>query len=302
MILKAGVVLVSLMIPVAARSACTVDAKATVALSDSDGTITVPVEVNGITATFILDTGAQRSLVTRAAVDRLGLARDAWVGTTMRGIGGIESRPNANPRTLTLGGVRLIRRTLNHDTSFTVGVLPGTRPGLIDGLLGRDFLSLFDLDIDVPNRRLTLFDVHDCAGRFLPWTENYTAVPVTTPTEQAIVMPVMVDGKPLRALLDTGASASLISTPGMFRLGLQEANVRGDPATQVSGLGPHTVTMYRHPFQSLQVGGEAIQAPVIWVAPVHLTPIVDMLLGADWVAGRRVWISYATRQVFVNVP
>jgi len=302
MILKTGVLLVSLMIPVAATAACTVDAKATVALSDSDGTITVPVEVNGITATFILDTGAQRSLVTPAAVDRLGLARDAWVGTTMRGIGGAESRPNANPRTLTLGGVRMVRRTLNHDTSFTVGVLPGSRPGLIDGLLGRDFLSLFDLDIDVPNRRLTLFDVHDCAGRFLSWKGDYTAVPVTTPTEQAIVVPVLVDGKPLRALLDTGASASLIGAPGMFRLGLQEANVRGDSATQLSGLGPHTVTMYRHTFRSLQVGGQTIQSPVIWVAPVHLTPIVDMLLGADWVAARRLWISYATLQVFVNVP
>jgi hypothetical protein len=38
---------------------------------------------------------------------------------------------------------------------------------------------------------------------------------------------------------------------------------------------------------------------VIWVAPIRLTPIVDMLLGADWLAARRVWISYATRQLFV---
>jgi hypothetical protein len=27
-----------------------------------------------------------------------------------------------------------------------------------------------------------------------------------------------------------------------------------------------------------------------------------MLLGADWLAGKRVWISYATRQVFAAEP
>jgi hypothetical protein len=35
------------------------------------------------------------------------------------------------------------------------------------------------------------------------------------------------------------------------------------------------------------------------VAPIQLSPISDMLLGADWLMGRRVWISYATNQLFV---
>ena len=100
-------------------------------------------------------------------------------------------------------------------------------------------------------------------------------------------------------MLDTGASSSLVAAPGLYRLGLQPADFAGDPADQVSGLGPHMVTMYRHTFRSLQVGGQTTGSPVIWVAPVHLTPIVDMLLGADWLAGRRIWISFATQQLFV---
>jgi hypothetical protein len=287
-----------------ASAACTVDNKATIPLDASGNVITVPVEVNGITATFILDTGAQRSLVTQATVDRLGLARDEWVGTTMSGVGGIVSRPNANPRTLTLGGVKLVRRTLNHDTSFTVGVLPRIRAGsrVIDGLLGRDFLSLFDLDLDVASGRLTLFQVHGCTGRFLPWSGAYVAVPVTTPAEDAMVVPVTLDGTPLRALLDSGASASLLAAPGIIRTGLRQSSLEGDVADQVSGVGPRMVTMHRHAFRSLQVGAEVIDKPLIWVASIRLAPIVDMLLGADWFAGRRVWLSYATRQLFVNVP
>jgi hypothetical protein len=300
---KTGILLVlaCLVISLGAHAACVVDNRANVPLVVTGGAITVPVEVNGVTATFILDTGAQRSVVTEDAVHRLGLARDEWVGTTMSGVGGIESRPNADPRSLTLGGIPLVRRTLSHDTSLTVGILPRTRVGslLIDGLLGRDFMSLFDLDLDVPGRRLTLYQVHDCTGRFLPWQGGYVAVPVTLPAENALIVPVAVDGTPLRALLDSGASSSLIAAPGMFRLGLQPAALAADPADQVGGLGPHVVTMHRHSFRSLQVGAQTIAAPVIWVAPVRLAPIVDMLLGADWLAGRRVWISFATRQLFV---
>jgi hypothetical protein len=30
-------------------------------------------------------------------------------------------------------------------------------------------------------------------------------------------------------------------------------------------------------------------------------PIVDMLLGTDWLRSRRVWLSFATKQMFVAV-
>ncbi len=238
------------------------------------------------------------------AARRLNVARDVWVGTTMSGVGGINSRPNADPRSLSLGGIPLVRQTLNHDNSLTVADLPRGSVGslTIDGLLGRDYLSRFDLDIDLPGRQLTLYRVQDCAGRFLPWSGDYAAVPVTIPTENALVVPVVLDGTPLRALLDTGTSASLLAAPGMVRLGLNAAGLAHDPSDAVHGLGPRVVLMHRHMFRSLRVGGLAIAEPAIWVAPIRLTPIVDMLLGEDWLEGRRVWLSYATRQLFVATP
>jgi hypothetical protein len=38
---------------------------------------------------------------------------------------------------------------------------------------------------------------------------------------------------------------------------------------------------------------------LLWVEPVRLSPIVDMLLGVDWLAGRRIWISFTTKQLFL---
>jgi hypothetical protein len=57
--------------------------------------------------------------------------------------------------------------------------------------------------------------------------------------------------------------------------------------------------MRRHRFAELRVGSETTRDPTLWVAPVHVVPVVDMLLGADWLGARHVWLSFATRQMFV---
>ncbi len=85
----------------------------------------------------------------------------------------------------------------------------------------------------------------------------------------------------------------------MVRMGLHEASLAADPADAISGLGPHPVTMHLHRFRSLDAGGETLDRPSIWVASIRLPLFADMLLGQDWLASRRVWISYTTRQVFV---
>jgi hypothetical protein len=283
-----------------ASAACEVHERAQVPFILTDGRLLVPVTVNGITASFILDTGAERSLVTPDAVHRLNLTLDQWVGTVMRGVGGVAEHQNADPHSLTLGGVTLQRKTVTHDTSLTVGVLPELGVGSpIDGLLGRDFLSVFDLQFETAAHRLTLYDVQGCSGRFLPWTVPYASVAAQTPMTHALILPINLDSHPLTALLDTGASASMITLPGMIRLGLTQTALAGDRSDVARGLGRQTPEMRLHRFASLQIGSDIQRDPVLWVAPVRVTPFVDALLGADWLAMQRlVWVSFATSQVF----
>lgn len=284
-----------------ARAACVVAPRASIPLTLARGLVMVPVEVNGVQASFILDTGAARSVVTEAAVRRLGLERDEWVGTTMSGVGGIGRRPNAKTRSFSLGGVPLMRRTLSRDTSLTVAEIPSTESAgpWVDGLLGRDYLSVFDLDLHVPARRLGLYMPEGCAGRFLPWAEPYVSVPATQPMESALLLEVEVDGVKLRALLDTGANVSVIAAPGIYRLGLDRPGAMPGRHVPVTGVGPNMMPMQHHAFRRMRIGGVTIDQPNLLVAPIRLTPVADMLLGCDWMLGRRVWISYATRQVFV---
>jgi hypothetical protein len=291
-----------LLAPCGALAACQVTRLAAVPITMAGRTPLVTVRIDGQPVRFILDTGAERSIVSEAGAQRLGLRRDRWVGTTMGGIGGVDTRPNALPRSLSLGGVALVRATLSHDTSLVVTPgLRGVSAAGADGLLGRDYLSVFDLDLDMPAGTLGLETVRDCSGRFLPWHTGYQAVPVTPVLGAAIVMPVALNGVSLRAMLDSGAASSLLAAPGMFRLGLDVAQLAGDPGDVVSGVGPRSVVMRRHRFAVLTIAGQTDPDPEIWVAPVHLSPIVDMLLGMDWLIGRHVWISNATHQVFVEM-
>jgi hypothetical protein len=234
-------------------------------------------------------------------VKRLGVARDGWVASVIRGVGGLQQRPNALPRSLRLGDLTLRRKTLTGDTSVTVGPLPmaAIAGHQIAGLLGRDFLSPFDLDVDVPAGRMTLYDVRGCGVGFLPWKTPYAAIPTSAPIGAAMVVPVLIDGRPLRALLDTGASASLITAAGMSRLGLTPELLARDPAGNGSGIGSAPVAMRRHRFGEMRVGADTTRDPMVWVSPVHVVPIVDMLLGADWLRTRHVWLSFTTQQMFV---
>ena len=302
--LKRQVLLIAALLFAAAGqgfAACQVEQRGAVPVEDVNGHLLVTVQVNENPATFILDTGAERTVMGEDSVSQLGLARDSWVASAIRGVGGITERRDALPRSLRLGSVTLHRDTLLGDTSVIVSPLPVTEIAgfRIAGMLGRDFLSPFDLDLDLPNRRLALYHIHGCSTGFLPWTTPYAAIPASMPFGAALVVQALVDGRPLRALVDSGASASLLTLPGMVRLGVTAGSLWHDPGGTGAGFGPAPVPMHQHRFTELRVGVEVVRDPTLWIAPVRVVPIVDLLLGADWLGSRRVWLSFATRQVFV---
>lgn len=279
-------------------AACVVDRLTTVPLEDAGPLMLVPVEVNGHPGRFILDTGAALSVVTPAAVERLGLDLDEWTATTLRGVGGVERRRNAIPRSLSLGGVALHRRALAADQTLRVATMAVPA----DGLLGRDFLFGFDLDLDPAGRTLSLYRATACTGRFLPWSGPYAAVPVTVAAGSAWWVPVELDGIRLRGLLDSGAGMSFLAAPGMARLSLTMEGLAADPALTVTGVGPRGVIARRHRFRSMTIGTAVTPDPDLTVAPVQLSPVSDLLLGADWIRRHRLWLSNATGQMFVADP
>jgi hypothetical protein len=280
-----------------AAAACTVVPRASVTFQRVGGLLLVPVTINDTVADFVLDTGAERSVVGIAAADRLHLARDEWVSTDIQGAGGRDRRRLGRPSSLSLGSVALRRHTVAQDNSVVVGPIPeaiGGRP--IAGLLGEDFLSPFDLDLDPAASKLTLYAVSACSGRFLPWLGPYQAIGAGRPVRNMLTLPLRIGGAMLQAQLDSGAASSVITLPGMLQLGLA-----GGGSDTVRGFGPGSLAARTQRF-TVQVGSLPAAPAELVVSPIRTLRSIGALLGADWLASRHVWISWATSQVFVALP
>jgi predicted aspartyl protease len=272
-----------------------VEKRAEIAVALASGQLTAAGAIDDKPVRFVVDTGAQRTVLSELAVLRLGLARDEWVSSWVHGIGGFERQRNARLTTVELGGLRLHRRGTEAETSVAVVPSPD-RPEV--GLLGTDYLSGFDIDLDLPAGRMTLYQVADCTGDIVPWTAPFAAVNATRLPSWTLLLPVRANGQPLRAIIDTGASQTVIGTRAATQIGITPEITGRDPQVATRGVGKETPIARRHVLAALQVG------PVVQPnMPVLVLPLpgaaIDILLGTDWLRAHRIWLSMATSRVFV---
>lgn len=280
----------------AAEGLCHHERIARIPLHDDQGFLNIPVEINKHAASMIVDTGAEGSLLSPEAAERFQVQLDPSVHTLMQGTGGMGRMvPNVVVRSLTLGGLE------TGPVSMPVGDLPGkpvTQPP-VEGLVGGDLLSHYDVEFNVAEGWLTFWSVKSgssaCAGP-ADWHVIYRAVPLESAGRRVIVQ-VLLDGKPLRALVDSGARSRILSDKAAERLGVSARTLAADPGGLTSGVDGHQQVYHWHRFQTFQIGQEQEKSPVLTVAPIHDS--VDMLLGSDWFAAHRVWISYQTGMLYV---
>jgi predicted aspartyl protease len=110
--------------------------------------IMVSARINGDGAvSLILDTGAERTLVAPAALARLGVATPNTYEATIQGVTGAVRADVVWIQSLEVGGSRAgPLPIIAHDAEISGA----------DGLLGRDFLSLFSVTIDTRANVVTL--------------------------------------------------------------------------------------------------------------------------------------------------
>ncbi len=242
----------------------------------------VTVSLNGQPARVLLDTGAERSVLTRAAVTKYGLPLDEWVGSAMRGAGGrIDEHRNAVVRTLSLNGVALFQRIPGQNLSLPVAALD---LGEIAGLLGGDMLRHHMLDIDVAMRTLVLGPVDAPMG--------HDSVSLQRLRQSLLLAPLRLDGHDLVGLVDTGASVSLINARGLHKLGLTPAQVARDQVVSSLGIGG-AFTARRHRFGALQLGSLVVPNPDLLTLD-RPEPAFDLVLGMDVLGLRRFRLSYGS--------
>ncbi len=246
-------------------------------------------------ANLLFDTGASLSSLTTEAAKRLGFTHVMPAHGRVWGIGGGQARALVRVRRLAFGHVSVQNADLA--VLVTGRALAGEVP---DGGLGDDVLRNYEVDLDLPHDAVRLYQGRPCDGQLPGWTTQDATLPWTRafPVGWQVSVPVILDGYPTQALIDSGAQTTVVGVPAALAAGVPQAELTSDLEAKMFGIGPGQVPGKLHRFASLVVGGQTIpdvEAAVIAVP--FRSP--GMVLGADYLQNHKVWISYATGQVHV---
>ncbi len=275
---------------------CALTRVATVPVAAHDGLLFVTARIDGAPVRLVLDTGAQRSLLTEATVRRLGLPSDPGHGTRTWGIGGPSTAFDAVVRHFSLAGVGIGLRRIS------VGRFQlATQHGGADGMLGADVLTLFGIDLDAAAGRMVLYRNPACRLGRPPWDGPAVDLPGVEGGHNRLRLPIAVNGIRGMATLDTGAQTTAVSLALAVRAGVTATALSTDRFAVARGAAPGAVRVRLQRFRSLQVGPWLAHNPVLPILPLP-DGVGDGLVGEDFLLHRRVWLSFAAPQVFVAVP
>ena len=82
-----------------------------------------------------------------------------------------------------------------------------------------------------------------------------------------------------------------------LRIGVSTQALSADKGGVTQGVDAHKRPYHWHQFHFFQIGQEIEPHPTLTVASLQDT--ADMLLGAEWFARHRVWISYQTKTLYI---
>jgi predicted aspartyl protease len=228
----------------------------------NDGTrMLVPVTVNGADKFMILDTGATASSVTRALADELGLSVQRQ-GDPLYDVSGNVSRETATVAHFKFGQQEM------RDVRFRIW--PNPELGKIDprlaGVISRDQLFQYDLDIDFANGILKLFSPDHCPGNVLYWKAAAVAVEEFDTKGGHINIAATLDGQKLNAIIDSGSFNSILRADTARELfGLTASSPGMSPSATLT-TDPH-YPVYQHQFAKLEFNGVAVSNPVVAIWP-----------------------------------
>ncbi len=291
--MKALVLLLALLVPACAAGpggSCALQQVADLPLEVAFNVPLVTADINGRPASLVLDTGSDTTVLNRAAAERLGVSWDGRAPVTLGGAGGKARAFATTVPILSLGEATIPK----------VRVLVAQTPAPpIDGVLGTNVLIGFELDLDVPNRRLVLYRARPCPAALPPWTAPFTRLPVQQQGSGHLFVPGELDGQPVRGMLDTGASNTTVGLASARDAGVTEAALRTDPVRRTQSFSEGGLIVRQRRFRTLRIGNDVLEQPMLQVA--NLPPYAgDLIIGGDYLATRRVWLSLVIGQVFVT--
>ena len=277
------------------------------------GMAVVSASLDGRPVRFQLDTGSIFSQVSRTPAEAFHLT-GLEIPHGQFDIAGRFSREAARITTFTLGDMEA--------TGFYARLAPNpdfSPEPPFDGILATDMMARYDVDLDFGHQRLNYFEPEACQGGNAYWAPKTLAVlPIPTLPGRAYVE-VMLDGRKITALLDTGSEHSMMN-PALARalFGLGEGAPGTTPGEVISDGA--TAKADFHTFSSLSLGAVRLtNIPVAIVrdaktardGEIHISRAIPerfdlsqllpgLTLGMDALRQTHLYISFRNQRVYVS--
>jgi predicted aspartyl protease len=253
--------------------------------------------IDGAPAVMLVDTGAFGTQLTMNAVAKRDLFMRS-TGSYAEGIGGTSRLYAARVGEFAIGPVKSPKKRLDMyvigETSFTPA---------FDALVGAPFLLQADLEFDLRAKHMKFFRPRDCS-RDTPlnyWKEEAVAIPFEFSRSESPNphFTVVVNGKELDALIDTGAGRSFLTLNAAKRVGI---DVRSAAVTRLGdsgGIGSDRAAHWIAPVKSVQIGGETIKDAELGVVDVQGEIDAELFLGQDFLRAHRVLFAMSQRKLYI---
>jgi len=271
-------------------------------LPDGSGSIRIPVTVGGQDREMIIDTGAFWSGIVQSAVPHVQAARSGVLGIGANG--GVVNEKISVPE-FRIGNL------VFRDADFLVLQEGFSNTSKVAGNIGGNILKNYDIEIDQAARRVNFFSQDHCSGHVVHWAfTDLVKIPIDLGKDGRLTIPMVLDGKKLHALIDTGASASQLRAdlandlfnltpdgPGMEKSGF---------STAIDG---RRMQQYEHRFGTLTMDGITFKNPNIMITPINLPAGVEKLmkdgmpefvLGMHQMRNLHLYIAYDEEMLYVS--
>jgi predicted aspartyl protease len=263
-------------------------------VTQPDGLVAVPAEIDDKPILLAVDTGAIHTVISSRVADDLKLPRDM-----------------SNDVYETVGGLPVYRMAYSH--SFKLGTMATGRVGLLvaapsafpidtDGVFGPDGMKNYDVEIDYARNKFSLFSQDHCPGRVVYWTHTpYAQVPMHVDKDSHVTVPLHLDGKPLTALIDTGAERSFMTQSvarDVFGIGPDKLVKSAD--VSLNGTAPTTV--YHYAFTALALEGISVRNPDIDILPDSSVGRggPQMVIGASVLRQLHLYLAYREQMLYAT--
>ena len=271
----------------------------------------VTLTLNGVEKPFLLDTGGAATQISRATVQELKLPTRE-MGGKMMDLYGDVSIYSARVDTLILGHAQ--------DRSTELPILTSTLGGadLFVGLLAADYMASYDVELDFGGGKMNFFSKDHCEGKVVYWNAPGVAIVPMQFRDHHLNIPVLLNGKPFKATVDTGAPGTTLLAPEAKRV---FDLTRESPGIVVSSTGPEP-RPFEYTFDSLSLEGIAVGKPRVTVIPdlrgkndpnnhlitgTRLQRVNDrdsseptMLIGMNILSKLRIFIAFSENKLYIT--